>query len=164
MDREANVDHMPPSMLNTLSPGQSSPRLEASPLLFAIPPFTSSPMPSFLPHRISRPLTFYHHNRYIIPRSVFYSRVTHRGMRLFGILYASPSSPVLFFSPSSFFPPVIWSARSTFFSSFRCSAFFEIRLCCRDCWRSSHVVELDNVCVGILTSPLSIRAFDAQFS
>lgn len=107
MDREADVDHMPPSMLNTLSPGQSSPRLEASPLLFAIPPFTSSPMPSFLPHRISRPLTFYHHNRYIIPRSVFYSRVTHRGMRLFGILYASPSSPILFFSPSSFFPPVI---------------------------------------------------------
>jgi len=76
MDREADVDHMPPSMLNTLSPGQSSPRLEASPLLFAIPPFASSPMPPFLPRHTPRPLTFYHHNRYIIPRSVFYSRVT----------------------------------------------------------------------------------------
>lgn len=76
MDREADVDHMPPSMLNTLSPGQSSPRLEASPLLFAIPPFASSSMPPFLPRHTPRPLTFYHHNRYIIPRSVFYSRVT----------------------------------------------------------------------------------------
>jgi len=80
MDREADVDHMPPSMFNTLSPGQSSPRLEASPLVFTIPlsphPYHPSPVPPFLPHRSSRPLTFYHHNRYIIPRSVFYSRVT----------------------------------------------------------------------------------------
>jgi len=52
--READVDHMPPSMFNTLSPGQSSPRLEASPLVFTIPlspqPLSPSPLcrPSYL--------------------------------------------------------------------------------------------------------------------
>lgn len=80
MDREADVDHMPPSMFNTLSPGQSSPRLEASPLVFTISPLPHPPSPPLCALPTSpfspRTLTFYHHNRYIIPRSVFYSRVT----------------------------------------------------------------------------------------
>lgn len=105
MDREADVDHMPPSMLNTLSPGQSSPRLEASPLLFAIPPFASSPHAThFLPRHTPRPLTFYHHNRYIIPRSVFYSRVTPWNAFVRDIVRLS-LLPVLYFPLSSFFFP-----------------------------------------------------------
>lgn len=103
MDREADVDHMPPSMLNTLSPGQSSPRLEASPLLFAIPPFASSPHATLPPSpHPSRPLTFYHHNRYIIPRSVFYSRVTPWNAFVRDIVRLS-LLPVLYFPLSSFF-------------------------------------------------------------
>lgn len=110
MDREADVDHMPPSTLNTLSPGQSSPRLEASPLLFAIPPFLphlpcrpSSPHLA-TPRHTPRPLTFYHHNRYIIPRSVFYSRVTPWNAFVRDIVCLPHSLfPTLFV----FFPPVI---------------------------------------------------------
>lgn len=110
MDREADVDHMPPSMLNTLSPGQSSPRLEASPLLFApLPLFASSPPvhPARPPRRSPRPLTFYHHNRYIIPRSVFYSRVTPWNAFVRDIVRLSLLPRSL-----SFFPP---SSSSVFF-------------------------------------------------
>jgi len=76
---------------------------------FAPTPVTISPVPPFLPHRSSRPLTFYHHNRYIIPRSVFYSRVTPWNAFVRDIV---PPLPLLTSPPSSwalfFFPrPVI---------------------------------------------------------
>lgn len=151
MDREADVDHMPPSMLNTLSPGQSSPRLEASPLLFAIPPFASSPMPHLAtPRHIPRPLTFYHHNRYIIPWSVFYSRVTPWNAFVRDIVLLSLLPHSLFPTLFVFFPAGYLIVEITFFF-FRCGAFFKIRLWCRGCWRSSHVVELDNICFGMIT-------------
>ena len=85
----------------------------------------------------------------ILYRGLYFIHVSHRGMRLFGILYASLLPQSLYFPPSSFFPPVIWSAKSLF-SFFLCT-FFEIWLWCRGRWRSSQMVELDNVCVGIIT-------------
>lgn len=128
MDREADVDHMPPSMFNTLSPGQSSPRLEASPLVFTIPPSASSPITSpvspFLPRRSPRPLTFYHHNRYIIPRSVFYSRVTLWNAFVRDILYPPPP---LFPCTIPNFPPSSFFIRSRFFFLFGTVHFFRIR-------------------------------------
>lgn len=150
MDREADVDHMPPSMLNTLSPGQSSPRLEASPLLFAAPPFASSPItprPSRIPRRNPRPLTFYHHNRYIIPRSVFYSRVTSWNAFVRDIVRLS-FSPVLFFPPIIlfvFFSTGYLIGEIAFFFFFRRDVFSEMRLWYRGCRILSRVVELGYV-------------------
>lgn len=76
-----------------------------------VPPFPLQPhppaLPPFLPRCASRPLTFYHHNRYIIPRSVFYSRVTSWNAFVRDIV-RSPSllllPPLVLFFPSfSFF-------------------------------------------------------------
>lgn len=59
---------------------RDSPVLDSRPLLSCSPfprfpnPYLRSVSP-LLPRHPFRPLTFYHHNRYIIPRSVFYSRV-----------------------------------------------------------------------------------------
>lgn len=59
---------------------RDSPVLDSRPLLSCspFPRFPSlylRPVSPLLPRHPLRPLTFYHHNRYIIPRSVFYSRV-----------------------------------------------------------------------------------------
>lgn len=59
---------------------RDSPVLDSRPLLSCspFPRFPSlylRPLSPLLPRHPPRPLTFYHHNRYIIPRSVFYSRV-----------------------------------------------------------------------------------------
>jgi len=62
----------------------------------------------------------------ILYRGLYFIHVSHRGMRLFGILYASLLPQSLYFPPSSFFPPVIWSAKSLF-SFFLCT-FFEIMM------------------------------------
>lgn len=78
-------------------------------------------LPPFLPRCASRPLTFYRHNRYIIPRSVFYSRVTswNAFVRDIVLPLSSPfllpfsfSHPLRFFS----FVDYLISERSFFFS------------------------------------------------
>lgn len=154
MDREADVDHMPPSMFNTLSPGQSSPRLEASPLVFTIPPSASSPITSpvspFLPRRSPRPLTFYHHNRYIIPRSVFYSRVTLWNAFVRDILYPPPP---LFPCTIPDFPTLFVFYPIEIFFSFRYGAFFsDSRLCRWNCLRLLQEVALDDADMRIITT------------
>lgn len=54
----------------------------------------------------------------ILYRGLYFIHVSHRGMRLFGILYASPSSPILFFPPSSFFSVGYLIGEITFFPFF----------------------------------------------
>lgn len=123
MDRETDVDHMLPSMFSTLSPGQS-PVLDSRPLLScSLPPALPQlcRFPTYYPLSLSlcclpilslyspRPLTFYHHNRYIIPR-LYFIHVSHCGMRLFRILFNVTSS--------NLFPP------SLLFSYFFCVDFF----------------------------------------
>lgn len=104
-----------------------------------------SPMPPFLPRRTPRPLTFYHHNRYIIPRSVFYSRVTPWNAFVRDIVRLS-LLPVLYFPLSSvFFSRRLFDRRDRFFSFFRYGVFFKIRLWCRSRWRSLHAVELNSM-------------------
>lgn len=114
---------------------RDSPVLDSRPLLscspFSLLPHPPVP-PSFLPRCTLHPLTFYHHNRYIIPRSVFYSRVTSWNAFVRDIVRLSPSRlllssrslfPILFafFFPSS----IIWSARErVFFFLFDTMHFF----------------------------------------
>lgn len=83
---------------------RDSPVLDSRPLLSCspFPLLPHLPMPPFLPRHTPRPLTFYHHNRYIIPRSVFYSRVTPWNAFVRDIVRLS-LLPVLYFPLSSFF-------------------------------------------------------------
>jgi len=78
---------------------RDSPVLDSRPLLSCspFPLLPHLPQLPFLPRHIPRPLTFYHHNRYIIPRSVFYSRVTPWNAFVRDIVRLS-SPPVSFFS------------------------------------------------------------------
>lgn len=87
---------------------RDSPVLDSRPLLSCSP---HSPF-CLISHPPPRPLTFYHHNRYIIPRSVFYSRVTPWNAFVRDIVRLSLSLSLallpLFpfsFPPSSFFFP-----------------------------------------------------------
>lgn len=101
---------------------RDSPVLDSRPLLSCspFPRFPSlylRPVSPLLPRRPPRPLTFYHHNRYIIPRSVFYSRVAPWNAFVRDIVRASvplpppthPSTlvshPRAAFALSLFFPP-----------------------------------------------------------
>lgn len=71
---------------------------------FASSPITSLVLPFLSHHSPPFSLTFYHHNRYIIPRSVFYSRVTPWNAFVRDIV---PPPPPLSFPPSSpFFHPL----------------------------------------------------------
>lgn len=77
----------------------------------------------------------------ILYRGLYFIHVSHRGMRLFGILCASPplvsfSPPVLFFPSSSlfFFLRRLFDQReNVFFFPFWYNAFFWIWLWCRNC-------------------------------
>lgn len=119
---------------------KSSPRLEASPLLFAVPLSTPTSI-CFIPliphHRAPRPLT-YHHNRYIIPRSVFYSRVTPWNAFVRDIVCLSLFLSTLPALPSSSLPSSTLFSRFaayliseiTLFFFFVVVHFFDIRLYC----------------------------------
>lgn len=96
-----------------------------------------SHMPPFPPRHTPRPLTFYHHNRYIIPWSVFYSRVTPWNAFVRDIVRLS-LLPRSLFPSSFFFSRRLFDRRDRFFFLFQCGAFSEIRLSCRGCWRSLH--------------------------
>lgn len=131
---------------------RDSPVLDSRPLLSCspFPLLPHLPMPPFLPRHTPRPLTFYHHNRYIIPRSVFYSRVTPWNAFVRDIVRLS-LLPVLYFPLSSFFFSAGYLiGERSLFSFFRYGVFFKIRLWCRSCWRSLHAVELNNVSMGII--------------
>lgn len=105
---------------------RDSPVLDSRPLLSCSPfPLLSHPpvLPPFLPRCTLHPLTFYHHNRYIIPRSVFYSRVTSWNAFVRDIVrlppFSSPSLLSFSFSRSLrsfFFVDYLISERSFFFS------------------------------------------------
>lgn len=91
-----------------------------SPVLDSRPLLSCSPFP-LLPHlpcrptsphlaaprHIPRPLTFYHHNRYIIPWSVFYSRVTPWNAFVRDIVLLSLLPHSLFPTLFVFFPPLV---------------------------------------------------------